>query len=71
MTGINEVAKQIHENAVDHGWWDEERGFPEVLALILRRYPKRWRNTATGACLRRFTPETTGSRKEYRSSLPT
>lgn len=27
MTGINEVAKQIHENAVDHGWWDEERGF--------------------------------------------
>ena len=34
MTGINEVAKQIHENAVDHGWWDEERGFPEVLALI-------------------------------------
>lgn len=34
MTGINEVAKEIHENAVDHGWWDEERGFPEVLALI-------------------------------------
>ena len=29
-----EVARQIHENAVDHGWWDEERGFPEVLALI-------------------------------------
>lgn len=34
MTGINEVARQIHENAVEHGWWDEERGFPEVLALI-------------------------------------
>ena len=34
MTGINEVAKDIHENAVQHGWWDEERGFPEVLALI-------------------------------------
>lgn len=34
MTGINEVAKEIHENAVEHGWWDEERGFPEVLALI-------------------------------------
>ena len=28
MTGINEVAKEIHENAVAHGWWDEERGFP-------------------------------------------
>lgn len=33
MTGINEVAKQIHENAVDHGWWDEERSFPEIIAL--------------------------------------
>ena len=34
MTGINEVAKEIHENARAHGWWDEERSFPEVLALI-------------------------------------
>ena len=34
MTGINEVARQIHENVVDLGWWDEKLGFPEVLALI-------------------------------------
>lgn len=34
MIGINELAKEIHENAVEHGWWDEKRGFPEVLALI-------------------------------------
>ena len=34
MIGINELAKEIHENAVKHGWWDEKRGFPEVLALI-------------------------------------
>lgn len=34
MTHLNELAKDIHRNAVDHGWWDEERGFPEVLALI-------------------------------------
>ena len=34
MTGINEGAKEIHENARAHGSWDEERGFPEVLALI-------------------------------------
>ena len=33
MIGINEVAKEIHENAVEHGWWDEERGFPEIIAL--------------------------------------
>lgn len=30
---INEIAKEIHENAVAHGWWDEDRGFPEIVAL--------------------------------------
>jgi len=31
---LNELAKEIHENAVEHGWWDEKRSFPEILALI-------------------------------------
>lgn len=26
-------AKNVHENAVNHGWWDEERGFAELIAL--------------------------------------
>lgn len=30
---LNELAKEIHANAVEHGWWDEERGFPEIIAL--------------------------------------
>lgn len=30
----NELVKEIHQNAVDHGWWDEERGLPEIVALI-------------------------------------
>ena len=34
MKSLNELTKVIHENAVAHGWWDEERGFPEVIALI-------------------------------------
>lgn len=34
MTGFNEVAKEIHKNAVAHGWWDETRTFPEIVALI-------------------------------------
>lgn len=34
MIGINELAKEIHENAVEHGWWECERAFPEIVALI-------------------------------------
>ena len=31
---INELARTVHENAVAHGWWEDERGFPEIVALI-------------------------------------
>ena len=31
---VNEFAKDVHKNAVDHGWWETERSFPEVAALI-------------------------------------
>jgi len=30
---INELAKEVHENAVQHGWWEEERSFGDIIAL--------------------------------------
>lgn len=30
---LNELAREIHDNAVEHGWWDEPRSFGEVVAL--------------------------------------
>lgn len=30
---INELTKDIHENAVEHGWWESERSFGEIIAL--------------------------------------
>lgn len=30
---INELTKEIHENAKNHGWWDKPRSFGEVIAL--------------------------------------
>lgn len=30
---MTEFAKEVHENAVAHGWWDEPRSFGEVIAL--------------------------------------
>lgn len=33
MKTFNEWAKEIHKNAVEHGWWDEPRRFAEIIAL--------------------------------------
>lgn len=33
-TGINALARDIHKNAVEHGWWEEKRSLPEIIALI-------------------------------------
>ena len=30
---LNKLANEIHKNAVEHGWWEEERELPEVLCL--------------------------------------
>ena len=32
-TVLNQIRDEIHKNAVDHGWWDEERSFGEIIAL--------------------------------------
>lgn len=29
--GLNELAAAVHENAVAHGWWEQERELPEIL----------------------------------------
>ncbi len=33
MLKLNDFAKEIHENAVEHGWWDVEPTFGEIIAL--------------------------------------
>ena len=25
--------EEIHKNAVEHGWWEDDRSFPEIIAL--------------------------------------
>jgi len=34
LNTINELAHRIHRIAVEHGWWERPRDFPEVAALI-------------------------------------
>lgn len=33
MTNLNDLAKDVHKNAVEHGWWEEDRSFGEIIAL--------------------------------------
>ena len=30
---LNDFAKDVHQIAVDHGWWENEPSFPEIIAL--------------------------------------
>lgn len=30
---INELAKEVHENAVNHGFWEEKKSFGDIIAL--------------------------------------
>lgn len=30
---LTEFAKEVHQNAIDHGWWEKEVSFGEVIAL--------------------------------------
>lgn len=34
MFDLNEFAKEVHENAKAHGWWDSDRDAEEIIALI-------------------------------------
>lgn len=33
MLDLNAFAREVHANAEEHGWWDEERSFGEIIAL--------------------------------------
>lgn len=33
MVELNDLVKDIHDNAVKHGWWETERELPEIIAL--------------------------------------
>ena len=30
---IQEFAREVHRNAVEHGWWDKKREIAEIVAL--------------------------------------
>lgn len=33
-SGMDEVGRAVHENAIEHGWWDNDRNVGEIIALM-------------------------------------
>lgn len=57
---INEFADAVHENAIDHGWWEKERSFPEIVALChseLSEALEAYRDSDTMVCMVDGKPE--------------
>lgn len=45
---ISELSAMIHENAIAHGWWDEEPGEAEILALIHSKWSEALKEARAG-----------------------
>ena len=45
---IKEIIKEIHANAVAHGWWDGERDYEEIYALIHSEWSEALEEYRTG-----------------------
>ena len=39
---LNELANMVHENAVNHGWWEDKRSFGEIIALFHSEVSEAW-----------------------------
>ena len=51
---LNDFAKEIHENAVAHGFWDEPRPFDELCALMISELSEALEEARAGGPMERY-----------------
>lgn len=59
---LNGLSKEIHETAVEKGWWDENRNFGEMIALAhseLSEALEAWRKDTSWFYIEKHKPEGT------------
>ena len=40
---LNKLRDEIHQNAVEHGWWDEERSFGDIIDQVVELLARKHR----------------------------
>lgn len=68
MGKINDMVKDVHETAVQHGWWDKPPEFGTLIALCHVNCQKHWRNTEkVRNQLKHITEKTESQRESHQS----
>lgn len=68
---LTDLAKEVHENARVHGWWNEERSFGDIIALChseLSEALEEYRDGMPDVYFVINTETTSEIRTDYRSS---
>lgn len=66
---MNMFAKEVHQNAVDHGWWGDPRSFGELIALCHEELSEALREYRNGISRTKHTMARTANRRESLRNL--